>query len=79
MAEITRILETNFLSCADAQKLVGRLSFAGSTIVGRLGRAYLYVFYKFVATGGLRPSRTARRLNQQLRYLRVAILRREIQ
>ena len=66
--ELEEILAQNALSVGRAAKVTGRLSFAGSTMVGRLGRAYLYVLYRFVAEGGHRRRSMSRAPSQQLRH-----------
>lgn len=68
MEDIKAILLAGELCVGLASKLTGRLSFAGSTMVGRLGRAYLYILYRFVAEGGARQRHSTRRLSQQIRH-----------
>ena len=51
-----------------ASKITGKLSFAGSAMVGRLGRAYLYVLYKYAASGGHRYRHSTAKLTQQLTH-----------
>ena len=49
-------------------KLAGKLSFAGSAMTGRVGRAYLYVLYRYVAAGAPHSRKFTATLSQPMRH-----------
>jgi len=66
--DISEILRADRLSVGFASKLAGRLNFAGSTMTGKLGRAYLYPLYKYASGGGHRYRNFSQTLTQQMRH-----------
>ena len=68
VSEISEVLRADTLSVGHASKLTGKLAFAGTAMTGRVGRAYVYTLYKYVALGGTRYRNFKATLSQQLRH-----------
>ena len=66
IAEISAILDAGHLSVGYASKISRKLSFAGSAMTGRVGRADLHTLYKYAASGGHVFRNLMSKLTQQL-------------